>query len=115
MKSTVEAAEKIRQIAESFADDCDQQRKEQKIPDVTCPLIDRAQRSLDSAARTLSRIDPDNPDHSDIANAQHEIETVSLEEIREANRSLREIGQTWYDIAKQYRAKLDELVAELND
>lgn len=69
------------------------------VPDVTCPTIDEVQEEV-----------------SDIIDKLKELtdgRKSPMEDLRDANSTLRESSQYWYDTAKEMQERIDVLEAEM--
>ena len=90
------------------------QVQSQTIPENTCPQIDAIQKVLTSALRDASDARCKNTSEESLREAIDDIERaldgIDLEPIRDANHALRELGKTWYQLARSGETVLQAVV-----
>lgn len=96
-----------------FKKDIAKQKRNQKIPNFTCPLIDSVQQVIEESCENIDNLIVKLKEHhisgiTELRRNKAKLETAlkTLEKIREANDQLRDIGKVWYEIASDINEKI---------
>jgi hypothetical protein len=110
-------ADRILKALRMFArEECGRQKRRQRIPGFTCPIIDDAKSLMCDAYASLDAVLKRNRPRSEEAvlarKGKRALEKAlrKIEKVREANSDLRTVGYGWHDTCRSITGEIDRLL-----